>query len=102
LLLPSISIPLCGTPPEWVGLLPAEGDFCFKLPSESVALKKHKDLLKKALKITCLGVLTKVFFGATMLTKVLFCITKILTQVLFSTLKEAEKHILPWVIPLEF
>ena len=67
-----------------------------------MTLKKHKNLLKKVLKITRLGVLTKVFFSATMLTKVLFCITKALTEVLFSTLKVADKHILPWFIPLVF
>jgi len=67
-----------------------------------MTLNKHKNLLKKALKITRLGVLTKVFFSATMSTKVLFCITNALTEVLFSTLKVANKHILPWVILVEF
>jgi len=96
------AFPFVAPPPEWVGLLPVEGDFCFKLSSEAITLNKYKNLLKEVLKNTRLGVLTKVFFGATMLTKVLFCITKVWTEVLFVVLKEAEKHILSWVIPLEF
>ena len=89
-------------PPEWVGLLSVEKAFILSGLTELMTLNKYKNLLKEVLKNTRLGVLTKVFFNATMLTKVLFCITNVLTEVLFSTLKVANKHILPWVIPLEF
>jgi len=59
-----------------------------------MTLKKHKNLLKKVLKITRLGVLTKVFFCATMLTKVLFYAMNELPKVLVVVLRVTGKHII--------